>query len=631
MAELESDLLSATLAIDFGHLSTIVAISPHAETGTCVLVRNTDMNVETPSCVAFTPEKRLFGLTAKHGARSRENTAFSQLPLLLCSDAAAPGTITMRGTEQTFSADQLVAMFIAHVKTFSTDFAEARKWNIQNVVFALPDSIETVARARILSAASMAGWSSASAISSIDALAAAFARKSGGAEAQHFCVVDCGSLQMSAVIGRADAVAAAEGAAAADCATSGAFNILARHASAGASALSGERLSALLFEHFAAIFESKRGGKKLSARLTARLRERCQKLREQLSAGNRASLVLDGVEPPIAPIAFSRSDFEALCAPAKETLVGALRALLAESGLAAADVASVVLVGGVTRTPWVQAAVAAVFERDVGALRYTLDVSYAVATGAAQLVARSAAATATAATATAAAAAAAAAGGAPTLPSADAAPAESAAPERCATGVAEGAAAAFATLETTLRAADAEATRAAELRYKLDSYVVSVRDECNDGALAALLPTETIAPLLDEAEEWAYEPRSAAQCEEKVRMLRRPPSSASTVAAAVAVFLCLCCVPLIPALAPAHTFHLHRIGGTSRCKARHARVLRRARIWSRHRGHRHRLLSVFNRIVTLSHPIDASTGIFFLPRWPRGVDWAQRQTVLVQQ
>ena len=301
-------LLSAVLAIDFGHLSTIVAISPHAETGTCVLVRNTDMNVETPSCVAFTPEKRLFGLTAKHGARSRENTAFSQLPMLLREDSVAPAAITMRGTEHTFSGDQLVAMFVAHVKTFSTSFAATRGWRIENVVFALPDSMEAAARARILSAASMAGWSNVSAISSIDALASAFARKSGGAEAQHFCVVDCGSLQMSAAIGRADAVAAAEGAAApeGDAATSGAFTILARHASAGADALSGERLSALLFNHFAAIFESKRGGEKLSARLTARLRERCQKLREQLSAGSRASLVLDGVEPPIAPIAFSR-------------------------------------------------------------------------------------------------------------------------------------------------------------------------------------------------------------------------------------------------------------------------------------------------------------------------------------
>ena len=206
---------------------------------------------------------------------------------------------------------------------------------------------------------------------------------------------------------------------------------------------------------------------------------------------------------------FSRSDFEVLCAPAKHAFVGALRALLTESGLAAADVASVVLVGGVTRTPWVQAAVAAVFERDVGALRYTLDVSYAVATGAAQLDALSVAA----------------AGDAPSLPSADAAPAEDAA---------EGATTAFATLEATLRLADAEATRAAELRYKLDSYVVSIRSECDDGALAALLPTETISPLLDEAEEWAYELRSAAECEAKVS--DRPPCLSVSASASASTF-----------------------------------------------------------------------------------------------
>ena len=496
-----SPLKPASLALDFGHLSTIVAIVPHEESDKCVLVRNMDMNVETPSCVAFTPELRLFGLTAQHGARSRENTAFEQLPLWLRAGAAAPDAITMREEEQQFSADELVAMFIAHVRTFSEAFATERGWAVRRVVFALPESMGDAARARLLEAACMAGWSNARSMSSIDALASAFARKSSGAEAQHFCVLDCGAMQMSAAIGRAEAVA--------EMGNGGAFSVLSRHAVAGTEALCGTALNALLFDHFAAIFVSKRDGAALSARLTSRLRERCQKLREQLSAGTRSSLVLDGIEPPLAPIAFSRDDFERLCAPAKASLVAALRALLASSGLAAADLASIVLVGGVTRTPWVQAAVASVFERDVAELRFTLDVGYAVATGAAQHdVISSSSSSAVP----------------PVLPTegGDASPVGAAVlvAAAAATPAASAAAvAAFGALEATLRTADAEAQRAAELRYKLDSYVVSIRSECDDGAHAALLPTDLIAPLLDAAEEWAYEPRSAADCESKLASL----------------------------------------------------------------------------------------------------------------
>ena len=103
-----SPLKPASLALDFGHLSTIVAIVPHEESDKCVLVRNMDMNVETPSCVAFTPKLRLFGLTARHGARSRENTAFEQLPLWLRAGAAAPDAITMREEEQQFSAKAMI-------------------------------------------------------------------------------------------------------------------------------------------------------------------------------------------------------------------------------------------------------------------------------------------------------------------------------------------------------------------------------------------------------------------------------------------------------------------------------------------------------------------------------------------
>ena len=147
----------------------------------------------------------------------------------------------------------------------------------------------------------------------------------------------------------------------------GVFEVLSTN---GDTRLGGDDFDQLLVDYVAEEFR-KEQGIDLRQQLDAlqRLREACEKAKCELSSTieteiNLPYITADQTGPKHLQLKITRAKFESLVAPLIERTLGPCKTALSDSGVASSDIDEVILVGGSTRMPAVQALVKAVFGKE---------------------------------------------------------------------------------------------------------------------------------------------------------------------------------------------------------------------------------------------------------------------------
>merc|ERR1719232_2264762 len=128
-------------------------------------------------------------------------------------------------------------------------------------------------------------------------------------------------------------------------------------ATAGDTHLGGEDFDNVLVDHFVKEFKRKhRADLTKNKRSMRRLRSQCERAKRTLSAAHRATVEIDSLFDGIDfHSSITRARFEDLCGTYFRNCLDPVKKVLTDSGMAKNEVHDVVLVGGSTRIPKIQA------------------------------------------------------------------------------------------------------------------------------------------------------------------------------------------------------------------------------------------------------------------------------------
>ncbi|KAJ1988245.1 adenyl-nucleotide exchange factor sse1 [Dimargaris cristalligena] len=371
----------SVIGIDFGNLQSLIAVARNRGID---IVCNEVSNRTTPSLVSFGTKRRFLGEAAKTQEVSNFRNTVGSLKRLVGRSFAdkdiqeveaqfitAPlcdvdGEVGVRvqylGSENTFSATQLVAMYLSKLReTASADLKTA----VSDVVISVPGWYTDSQRRHILSAAEIAGLNCLRLMSDTAAAALGYGiTKTDLPEdtTRHVAFVDMGHSSYSvAIVGFRKGQLTIK---------STSFD---RH-------LGGRYFDEALVNHFADHFmETKKIDIRSNKKAILRLRVGCEKLKKVLSANPQAMLNVENIMDDMDVSALmNREEFEALIAPLIDRMINPLEQALALSGLQVQDVDFVEMVGGCTRIPAVKQRISEFFQRE---LSFTLNQDEAVARG----------------------------------------------------------------------------------------------------------------------------------------------------------------------------------------------------------------------------------------------------------
>ncbi|EGO00373.1 hypothetical protein SERLA73DRAFT_89344 [Serpula lacrymans var. lacrymans S7.3] len=373
----------AVVGVDFGTLHSKIGVARHR--GIDIIV-NEVSNRATPSLVAFGPKQRSIGESAKTQETSNFRNTIGCLKRLIGRTFQDPeiqiekkylnatlvdvsGTVgaevSYLGEKQTFSATQLVAMYLGKLRDITSN---ELKTAVTDLVIAVPGWYTDVQRRALLDAASVAGLNALRLINDSTAVALGYGiTKSDLPEPENprnVMFVDVGHSSMSVTI-----IAFAKGQ-------------LTVKATAYDRHLGGRDVDYALLQYFAAEFKTKYKIDVLSSpKAMFRLAVGCERLKKVLSANSEAPLNVESIMNDIdASSKLSRETYEGLLTDVLSRVGTPIKQALAESGLTLEQIDSVELVGGTTRIPAVRAQI----QDAVGGkpLSTTLNQDEAIARGA---------------------------------------------------------------------------------------------------------------------------------------------------------------------------------------------------------------------------------------------------------
>jgi heat shock protein 4 len=269
------------------------------------------------------------------------------------------------GAKHTFSATQLVAMFLGKLRDIT---AQELKTGISDVVIAIPGWFTDIQRRAVLDAAQIAGLNTLRLVNDSTAVALGYGiTKSDLPEpenARHVVFVDVGHSSMSVCVAAFSKGQLIVKSAAHD-----------RH-------LGGREFDYALVKHFSEEFKTKyRIDVMSNAKATFRLTVACERLKKVLSANHDAPLNVESIMNDIdASSKLNRDQFEKLVADVLDRIPIPIQCAVAESGLDLDEIDAIELVGGSTRIPAVRGRIQQVFPGKP--LSTTLNQDEAVARGA---------------------------------------------------------------------------------------------------------------------------------------------------------------------------------------------------------------------------------------------------------
>jgi len=352
--------MSKVIGIDLGTTNSCVSVM---EGGEPVVIANSEGTRTTPSMVAFSESgERLVGQQAKRQAVTNpENTLFAIKRLIgrkFDSDAvrkdieispfkiikADNGDAWVEVRGQKYSAPEISAMILQKMKKTAEDYLGE---TVTDAVVTVPAYFNDSQRQATKDAGKISGLNVLRIIN--EPTAAALAYGLDKKEEEKIAVFDLGGGTFDvSILELGDGV----------------FEVKSTN---GDTFLGGEDFDQLIIDYVADEFKKDQGidlrGDKMALQ---RLKEGSEKAKCELSSSmetdiNLPFITADASGPKHLNIKLTRAKLESICLSLLNKLTGPCKMALKDAGLSASDLDDVILVGGMTRMPAVQAKVQEIF------------------------------------------------------------------------------------------------------------------------------------------------------------------------------------------------------------------------------------------------------------------------------
>ncbi len=355
--------MGKVVGIDLGTTNSCVAT---LERGEPVVIANSEGSRTTPSIVAFNDaNETLVGQIAKRQAVTNpKNTVFAvkrligrrfdgenvttfqdMAPFQICE--SENGDAWVRVQDKARSPEEISSLVLTRMRETAQDYLGKE---VTEAVITVPAYFNDAQRQATKDAGRIAGLNVLRIIN--EPTAAALAYGIGQDTNQTIAVFDLGGGTFDISIMRIG---------------EGVFEVLSTH---GDTMLGGEDFDEVLLSHLAKQFREQTGiDLREDPMALQRLKEAAERAKQELSSGSETDLNLpfiaaDDSGPKHLTETITRDDLEQLIAPLIDRLVGPCEQALSDASLEPAEIDRVILVGGMTRMPCVQAKVQEIFDRE---------------------------------------------------------------------------------------------------------------------------------------------------------------------------------------------------------------------------------------------------------------------------
>merc|ERR1719482_2430544 len=348
--------MTKAVGIDLGTTYSCVAVWQNDRVE---IIANDQGNRTTPSYVAFTDSERLIGDAAKNQvARNPENTVFdakrligrkfadpvvqSDIKLWPFKVIAGAGdkpmiVVNSKGETKVFSPEEISSMILVKMKETAEAYLGVK---INDAVVTVPAYFNDSQRQATKDAGSISGMNVLRIINEPTAAAIAYGLDKKGCGEMNVLIFDMGGGTFDVSLLTIE---------------DGIFEV---KATAGDTHLGGEDFDNRIVDFCMQDFKRKNRGKDMSEnhRAIRRLRTQCERAKRTLSSSTQATIEIDSLFEGIDySCSLSRARFEELNMDYFRNSMGPVEKCLRDSGIDKRNVHEVVLVGGSTRIPKVQA------------------------------------------------------------------------------------------------------------------------------------------------------------------------------------------------------------------------------------------------------------------------------------
>ena len=349
--------MAHTIGIDLGTTNSCVAFMENNEPA---VIPNAEGARTTPSIVGFTEsDERLVGQIAKRQAvTNATSTVFaikrfigrkldnesakrdaSLVPFTLLAGENGDAQVVVRG--KAFSPEEISSIILSRLKRMAEDYLGEP---VKDAVITVPAYFDDAQRQATKDAGRIAGLNVVRIVN--EPTAAALAYGSKNKKNQKLAVYDLGGGTFDiSILELADGV----------------YSV---RATSGDTHLGGEDFDNLLVDWLAETFAVENGGFDLRKDLMAlqRLKEAAEKAKHELSSATETDINLpfitaDATGPKHLAVSIDRVKLEQLTEHLVERSIEPCKTALKDAGLSVGEIDEVILVGGMTRMPRVQARV----------------------------------------------------------------------------------------------------------------------------------------------------------------------------------------------------------------------------------------------------------------------------------
>ena len=352
--------MSKIIGIDLGTTNSVVAVM---EGGEPVVITNSEGGRLTPSVVAFTKSgERLVGQVAKRQAVTNpENTVFSikrfmgrrfdevseEMKMVPYRVVAAGNDVRVEALAKTYAPPEISAMVLQKLKQAAEDYLGQP---VTKAVITVPAYFNDAQRQATTEAGKIAGLEVMRIVN--EPTAAALAYGLDKKKDETIAVYDFGGGTFDISI-----LEVGEG-------------VVEVKATNGDTHLGGDNLDQRIIDWIVGEFRKQEGLDLSKDRMALqRLKEAAEKAKMELSTAMETEINLpfisaDATGPKHLAMKLTRAKLESLIEDLLQKTVGPCKQALNDAGLTAKDIDEVVLVGGSTRIPRVQAIVKELFARE---------------------------------------------------------------------------------------------------------------------------------------------------------------------------------------------------------------------------------------------------------------------------
>merc|ERR1719364_428859 len=334
-AAAEDKIDGPVIGIDLGTTYSCVGIYKN---GRVEIIPNDQGNRITPSYVAFTEDERLIGEAAKTQATiNPAQTLFDVklLPFDIVNKGGKPMiSVKVKGETKQLMPEEVSSMVLTKMKETAENYLGKE---MKHAVITVPAYFNDAQRQATKDAGTIAGLEVLRLIN--EPTAAAIVYGLDKKTEKNILVYDLGGGTFDVSLLTID---------------NGVFEVVATN---GDTHLGGEDFDQRVMEHFIKVF-NKKTGKDMSKdkRSLQKLRKEVEKTKRALSSTHQARLEIEALfDGEDFSESLTRARFEELCGDLFKKTPGPVKNVMDDSGLKKTQVDEVVLVGGSTRIPKVQA------------------------------------------------------------------------------------------------------------------------------------------------------------------------------------------------------------------------------------------------------------------------------------